>query len=82
MGILLPNWNCLLSVSYTHLDVYKRQTMRLEIPGGCVGYDKVTLMRLPVCGAGFLGFLRFQAVAGGLGLGVGKYLPLQLLFPL
>ena len=39
-------------------------------------------MCLPVCGAGFLGFLRFQPVAGGLGLGVGKYLPLQLLFPL
>src|SRR5699024_11146560 len=45
-----------------------------EVPGGCVGYDKVALMRLPVCGAGFLGFLRFQPVAGGLGLGVSKYL--------
>ena len=56
--------------------------MRLEIPGGCVGYDKVALMRLPVCFAGFLGFLRFQPVAGGLGLGLGKYLLLQLLFPL
>ncbi len=56
--------------------------MRLEIPGGCVGYDKIALMGLPVCGAGFLGFLRFQPVAGGLGLGVGKYLSLQLLFPL
>ena len=43
-----------------------------EIPGGCVGYDKIALMRLPVCGAGFLGFLRFQPVAGGLGLGVTK----------
>ena len=39
-----------------------------EIPGGCVGYDKIALMRLPICGAGFLGFLRFQPVAGGLGL--------------
>ena len=56
--------------------------MCLEIPGGCIGYDKIALMRLPVCFAGFLGFLRFQAVAGGLGLGVGKYLSLQLLFPL
>ena len=56
--------------------------MRLEIPGCCVGYDKIALMGLPVCGAGFLGFLRFQPVAGGLGLGVGQHLPLQLLFPL
>ncbi len=31
--------------------------MRLEIPGCCVGYDKIALMGLPVCGAGFLGFL-------------------------
>ncbi len=56
--------------------------MRLEIPGGGFGYDKIALMRLPVCFAGFLGFLRFQPVAGGLGLGIGKYLLLQLLFPL
>ena len=56
--------------------------MCLEIPGGCIGYDKIALMRLPVCFAGFGGFLRFQAVAGGLGLGVGKYLSLQLLFSL
>src|SRR5699024_4817080 len=56
--------------------------MRLEVPGGCVGYDKIALVCLPVGGAGFLGFLRFQPVAGGLGLGVGKYLSLQLLFPL
>ena len=41
-----------------------------EVPGGCVGYNKVALMRLPVCGAGFLGFLCPQPVAGGLGLGV------------
>ena len=40
--------------------------MRLEIPGGCVGYDKIALVCLPVCGAGFFGFLRFQPVAGGL----------------
>ena len=53
-----------------------------EIPGGCVGYDKIALMGLPVCFAGFGGFLRFQPVAGGLGLSVGKYLLLQLLFPL
>ena len=44
--------------------------MRLEIPGCCVGYDKIALMGLPVCGAGFLGFLCPQPVAGGLGLGV------------
>ena len=44
-----------------------------EIPGGCVGYDKIALVCLPVGGAGFLGFLRFQPVAGGLGLGVSKY---------
>ena len=56
--------------------------MRLEIPGCCVGYDKIALMGLPVCGAGFLGFLCPQPVAGGLGLGVGQHLPLQLLFPL
>ena len=53
-----------------------------EIPGSCVGYDKIALMCLPVCFAGFGGFLCFQPVAGGLGLGVGKYLLLQLLFPL
>src|SRR5699024_10109760 len=56
--------------------------MRLEIQGGCFGYDKIALVCIPVCGAGFLGFLRFQPVAGGLGLGIGKYLLLQLLFPL
>ena len=65
------------SVSYTHLNA-----MRLEIPGCCVGYDKIALMGLPVCFAGFGGFLRFRPVAGGLGLGVGKYLLLQLLFSL
>ena len=56
--------------------------MCLEIPGGCVGYDKIALVCLAVCGAGFLGFLCPQPVAGGLGLGVGQHLPLQLLFPL
>jgi len=39
-------------------------------------------MRLPVCFAGFGGFLRFQAVADGFGLGVGQHLSLQFLFPL
>ena len=53
-----------------------------EIPGGGFGYDKIALMRLPVCVAGFGGFLRFHPVAGGLGLGVDQHLPLQLLFPL
>ena len=53
-----------------------------EIPGGGFGYDKIALMRLPVCVAGIGGFLRFQPVTGGLGLGVGQHLPLQLLFPL
>ena len=42
-------------------------SMLPEISGGCVGYDKVALMRLPVCSAGFLGFLRFQPLADGLG---------------
>ena len=37
---------------------------------------------LAVCGAGFLGFLRFQPLADGLGLGIGKYLLPQLPFPL
>ena len=56
--------------------------MRLEIPGGGFGYNKIALICLPVGGAGFLGFLRPQPLAGGLGLSVGKYLLLQLLFPL
>ena len=56
--------------------------MCLEIPGGCVGYDKIALVCLPVCVTGFLRFLRPQPVTGGLGLGIGKYLLLQLLFPL
>jgi hypothetical protein len=54
----------------------------LEIPGGGFGYDKIALVCLAVCGAGFLGFLRFQPLADGLGLGIGKYLLPQLPFPL
>ena len=41
-----------------------------EIPDSGFDYDKIALMRLPVC------------VAGELGLGVGQHQPLQLLFPL
>ena len=55
--------------------------MRLEIPGCCVGYDKIALMGLPVCGAGFLGFLCPQPVAGGLGLGVGQHCRCNFFFP-
>ena len=59
-------------------DVYKRQgkPLCLERPGGGFGYDKIALVCLAVCGAGFLGFLRFQPLADGLGLGIGKYLSL------
>ena len=38
--------------------------MCLEIPGGCIGYEKIALMRLPVCFAGFGGFLRFSGRRG------------------
>ena len=54
----------LIHASASGASVVTGNAMRLEISGGCVGYDKVALMRLPVCGAGFLGFLRFQPVAG------------------
>lgn len=40
--------------------------MCLEIPGGCVGYDKVALMRLPVCFAGFGDFCAFRPSRTGL----------------
>ena len=53
--------------------------MRLEIPGCCVGYDKIALMGLPVCGAGFDGHTLLQQQRGKLvklrrwqGLSVGS----------
>ena len=37
-----------------------------EIPGGCVGYDKIALMCLPVCGAAFSDFCAFSPSRAGL----------------
>lgn len=56
--------------------------IRLEIPGGGFGYDKIVLICLPAGGVGFLGSLCFQSIADGLGFGIGRYLLLQLLSPL
>ena len=52
-----------------------------EIAGGCVCYDKVTFMLLTVGCFCFGVFLLFQPVPDRAGLGIGKHLPLQLLFP-
>ncbi len=40
--------------------------MRLEIPGGGFGYDKIALVCLPVCGAGFSDFCAFSPSRAGL----------------
>ena len=37
-----------------------------EITGGCVRYDKIAFVLFPVGSPGFLRFLRFQTVTGGL----------------
>lgn len=52
----------------------------LEIPGGCVRYDKVALMLFPIGAACLIGFLLFQPVPHITGLSIGKHLFLQLLF--
>mgnify|MGYP003304372877 CR=1 FL=1 len=41
-------------------------TMLPEISGSCFGYDKIAFVLLPVGSAGFVRFLRFQTVTGGL----------------
>ena len=52
-----------------------------EIAGGCVCYDKVAFVLLSVGCFCFGVFLLFQPVPDRAGLGIGKHLPLQLLFP-
>ena len=51
-----------------------------KIPGGCVRHDKIALVLFPVGVPGFLLFLRFQTVTGGLGADVVQEVALQLLF--
>src|SRR5699024_8541424 len=52
----------------------------LEIPGGGFGYDKIALVCLAVCGAGFIGLLGSQPIADVACLGIGKYVLTQLPF--
>ena len=52
-----------------------------KITGGCVCYDKVAFVLLSVGCFCFGVFLLFQPVPDRAGLGLGKHLPLQLLFP-
>ena len=52
-----------------------------SIAGGCVCYDKVAFVLLTVGCFCFGVFLLFQPVPDRAGLGIGKHLPLQLLFP-
>ena len=51
-----------------------------EITGGCVRYDKIAFVLFPVGSPGFLRFLRFQTVTGGLRADIAQKVALQFLF--
>ena len=53
--------------------------MLTEIPGGCVRYDKIAFVPLPVGFSGFVGFLRFQPLPHISCFGIRKHLLLQVL---
>ena len=51
-----------------------------EITGGGVRYDKIAFVLFPVGSPGFLRFLRFQTVTGGLRADIAQKVALQFLF--
>ena len=57
-------------------------SMLPEITGGCVRYDKIAFVLFPVGSPGFLRFLRFQTVTGGLRADIAQKVALQFLNPL